>query len=153
MNARLLSVLAAATALAAVAAPAASAAPKKPKQVKASWTVSLPVPFPMSEDVPTGNGCWQGQETATKNSREITLPANGVFQGQVSYTGDWDLYLFDAAGTMLAAAESDETGNTGPGTEKLTFKKGIKGKKVTLVACNWMGLKDATVSYVYTYAK
>lgn len=153
MNARLLSMLAAVTALAAAAAPAASAAPKKPKQVKASWTVSLPVPFPMSEDIPTGHGCHQGAESATKNSREITLPANGVFQGQVNYSGDWDLYLFDASGSIIAASETDETGSTGAGTEKLTFKKGVKGKKVTLVACNWAGLKDATVSYVFTYAK
>ena len=152
MNVRLLTTIVAAAAVAGLAAPA-TAAPKKPKQVKETYTVSLPVPFPMSEAVPTGHGCWQGVEAATKNSRVITLPANGVLQASVTYTGDWDFYLFDAAGTMIGASETDETGNTGSGTEKITFKKGVKGKKLTLVACNWLGMKDATVTYTFTYAK
>ena len=150
MNARLLATIAAVTAVAAAASPA-TAAPKKPKQVKETYTVSLPVPFPMTETVPTGHGCHQGVEAATKNSKVITPPGSGVLQATVSYTGDWDLYLFDANGSIVAASETDETGNTGAGVEKITYKKGAKGKKLTLVACNWLGLKDATVTYTYTY--
>jgi hypothetical protein len=147
MNARLLAVLAATAALTA-AVPAHATT----RHVQAaSYAVSLPVPYPMTTDVPNGNGCWQGPEGASKDTHAVTLPAKGVLVAKVAYSGDWDLYLFDAKGAILAAAETTETGNTGPAVEKLTYKKGTKGQHVTLVACNWMGLKDATVSYTYTY--
>lgn len=147
MNARLLAVALGAVAVATAPADAA------PKTVKQTYAVSEPVPFPMTTDVPGQDGCWNGQEGVSKNTRSITLPADGVLKAEVTYTGDWDLYVFGANGSKLAAAETTETGNTGPGVEKLTFKKGKKGQVVTLVACNWMGLKDATVTYTYTYGK
>jgi hypothetical protein len=151
MNVRLfLALTAAGAALAVAAAPAGAA----PKQVKVSYPVTEPVPYPMLEDVPGGNGCWQGPEGQSKNTRDITLPAKGVFVATVAYSGDWDLYLFDAKGTMLAASETDETTSVAdPGTEKLTYKKGTKGTKLSLVACNWKGLPNATVTYTFTYAK
>jgi hypothetical protein len=149
MNARLLTAVAAAAAVATIAAPAHAA-----KTIKQTYAVSLPAPFPVMEGMGDFNGCWNGQEGASKNTKTITLPSTGLFKAQVDYTGDWDLYLFDAAkGTMLTASETTETGNTGPATERITFKKAKKGQKVNLVACNWSGLKDATVSYTFTYGK
>lgn len=149
MNARLLATAVACGAIAVTAVPADAA----PKTMKDSYAVTAPVPFPVTEDVPGMHGCHNGQESLTKNSRAITLPDAGLFKAEVAYTGDWDLYLFDAKGSILAAAETSETGNTSAATEKITWKKGKKGQKVTLVACNWMGLSDATVSYTYTYGR
>ena len=149
MNARLLCAAACAGTIAAVAAPATAA----PKTVKQTYAVMLPVPFPVTEGIGDFNGCWNGQEGVSKNTKEITLPAPGVFKAQVSYSGDWDLYLFDSKGTMLTAAETDESGNTGAAVEKITWKKAKKGQKVSLVVCNWAGLKDASVTYTHTYGK
>jgi hypothetical protein len=151
MNARLLATLVAAGAVAVTAGPASAA----PKVIKDSYAVSAPVPFPVMEDQPpTMYGCIDGQEGLSKVSKEYTLPAAGTMKVEVAYTGDWDLYVLDSAkGTILAAAETTETGNTGPSTEKITWKKGKKGQKVTVVACNWMGLKDGTVTYSYTYGR
>ena len=150
MNARLLAAVVAAGAVAATALPAGAA----PKTIKTSYAVSLPVPFPVMEDQPpTMYGCIDGEEGLSKSSREFTLPDVGTLKAEVAYTGDWDLYLLDSKGAIVAAAETIETGNTSPATEKITWKKGKKGQKVTLVACNWLGLKDGNVTYSYTYGK
>lgn len=150
MNARLFATAVAAGALAVTAVPADAA----PKTIKQTYAVEAPVPFPVMEDQPpTMYGCIDGEEGLSKVSRTITLPAAGLFKAEVAYTGDWDLYLLDASGAIVAAAETVETGNVSPSTEKLSWKKGKKGQKVTLTACNWMGLKDATVTYTYTYGK
>ena len=148
MNARLLCAAACAGTLV-LTAPAIAA----PKTIKQTYAVSLPVPFPVMEGMADFNGCWNGQEDVSKDTREITLPAPGLFKAEVGYTGDWDMYLFDSKGTMLAASENIETGNTGPGTEKVSWKKAKKGQKVSLVVCNWSGLKDANVTYTFTYSK
>lgn len=152
MNVRLLATAVAATAACgALAAPADAA---RTRTMKETYAVSAPVPFPMTEDIPGMHGCWNGQEGASKHTKTLTLPAPGLFKAQVAYTGDWDLYLFDAAkGVILAAAETSETGNTAAAVEKLAWKKAKKGQKVELVACNWSGLKDATVNYTFTYTK
>jgi hypothetical protein len=140
--------VAAAAGLATAAVPAGAA----PRTVKKSYPVTEPVPFPMTQDVPGYNGCWNGQEGVSKNTTAVTLPARGALKVQLDYSGDWDLYLFDTKGTMLAASENDDSGSVNPGVEKLTYKKATKGMKVNVVACNWAGTKDATVSYVFTYA-
>ena len=149
MNARLLAAALTAGTIAALAVPADAA----PKTIKQTYAVSLPVPFPVMEGMADFNGCWNGEEGVSKHTRVITLPAPGLFKAQVSYSGDWDLYLFDAKGTMLTAAETTETGNVDPAVEKISWKKAKKGQKVSLVACNWSGLKDASVTYTFTYGK
>ena len=150
MNVRLVATVVAAGAVAVSAAPVSAA----PKTMKQTYSVEAPVPFPVMEDQPpTMYGCIDGEEGLSKVSKEITLPAPGLFKAEVSYTGDWDMYVLDANGAILAAAETVETGNTSPATEKLSWKKAKKGQKVTLVVCNWLGLKDATVTYTHTYGK
>ena len=150
MTVRLLTAAVTAVAAAGVLAAPADAAPKTIKQ---SYDVSLPVPFPVLEGMADFNGCWNGEEGASRHTRTITLPATGVFKAQVDYNGDWDLYLFDAKGAMLAASENDDSGSIDPATEKFTWKRAKKGQKVDLVVCNWAGLKDAKVSYTFTYGK
>lgn len=151
MNTRLLA--ATVTAFAATLAPIGPA-DAATKTVKGSYSVELPVPFPVMEGMGDFYGCIDGQEGVSRSTRTITLPAPGLFKAQVSYTGDWDLYLLDTrSGTILAAAETSETGNVDPAVEKVSWKKAKKGQKVDLVVCNWSGLKDATVSWTHTYSK
>jgi hypothetical protein len=149
MNVRLLATLCAAGALAAAAAPADAA----PKTIKKSYVLMLPVPYPATTDVPNQYGCNDGPEGVSRNTTGVTFPSAGTLVATVDYTGDWDLYLLDAGGNRIAESESDEAGSTGPGTEKITYKKIKKGAKYSIVACNWLGLKDATVKYTFTYAK
>lgn len=143
MTARLLTAALAATA-ALVAAPVDAKGPGE------TYKVELPVPFPVMEGMADFNGCWNGEEGLSKHTKAIKLPATGLFKAQVGYTGDWDLYLFDTKGTMLVAAETIETGNVSPAVEKISWKKAKKGQKVNLVACNWSGLKDGTVTWSLT---
>ena len=131
----------------------ADAAPKpKPKPVKQTYSVLNPVPFPMMETVPGMYGCNDGQDGVSKNTKRVTLPYDGTFAAQLTFTGDWDLYVFDIKGRMIGAAESDTAGSTGAGTEKLTIKKAKKGA-IDIVACNWAGLKDGTVTWTLTPPK
>lgn len=149
MNARLLATAVVAGAVAVAAAPAGA----KPKVITQTYDVTEPVPFPMTTDVPGQDGCWNGQEGVTKNTKTLTFPAEGLFKAEVHYSGDWDLYLFDSKGNKAVAAETSETGNTGPAVEKVSYKKIKKGQKYTLVVCNWSGLPNATVTYTFTYGK
>lgn len=150
MYARLLTAVATVSAVASFAVPA-DAAKRKTREMKESYTLSLPVPFPGMETVPTLFGCTDGPEDLSKDSKAIKLPAGGTLKAQVAFTGDWDLYVVDSKGTMVALAENEQTGMD-PGTEKLTWKA-KKAQTVTLIACNWAGMKDATVSYVFSYVK
>ena len=147
--------LAARTALTvAIATVAAAALPAgaAPKETRETYTVTAPVPFPVNTAVPTYDGCWQGQETLTRNTKPLTFAKAGSFTAEVTYDGDWDLYLFDAKGNKAAAAETPEETNAGvlPVKEKISFKKIKPGAKYTLVVCNWLGQAEATVTYVYT---
>ena len=54
---------------------------------------------------------------------------------------------------MVAQSEADQSGSVAAGVEKLTWRKAKKGAKVSLVACNWAGLPDATVTYTFTYSR
>ena len=149
MNARLLTAVAAAGAVA-LAAPAGAA----PKKITQSYDVTLPVPFPADESMPDMTGCINGQETATRHTKAVTLPAAGTLSVKVDFEGDWDLYLLDSKGSTLAASENFQpTGSVAAAQEKLTWKKAKKGQKVSIVVCNWLGLPEATVSYTFTYAK
>ena len=127
----------------------AGTADAKPKPVTQSYNVVAPVPFPMTTDVPGMYGCIDGEEGLSKNTRRVKLPFNGSLVVQVTYSGDWDLYVLDTKGKMIGAAETTETANTGPAKEKLTVKKATKGS-VDIVACNWAGMKDATVKWTLT---
>ena len=148
MVARRTALLSAVVVAAATALPADAA----PKEQRETYQVTAPVPFPVSTTVPTYDGCWQGQEGLTRNTKPLTFPTTGSLTAEVAYEGDWDLYLFDAKGAKAAAAETWEVANGGvvAGKEKIAFKKIKPGAKYTLVVCNWLGQADATVTYVFT---
>lgn len=148
MNLRRLALLVSVGGALAAALPAGAA----PKPQTQTYSVTAPVPFPVNTAVPTYDGCWQGQESLTKNTKPLTFSTEGTFTAELTYQGDWDLYLFDAKGAKAAAAETSEEGNAGvlPGKEKVTFKKIKAGAKYTLVVCNWLGQSTAQVTYTFT---
>ena len=148
MNLRRLALLASVGGALAAALPAGAA----PKPQTETYAVTAPVPFPVNTAVPTYDGCWQGQESLTKNTKPLTFTTEGSITAELNYMGDWDLYLFDAKGAKSAASETSEEGNAGvmPGKEKITFKKIKPGAKYTLVVCNWLGQRDAQVTYTFT---
>jgi hypothetical protein len=129
-----------------------TAASAAPKTAGGTYAVRAPLPFPMTTTVPGMYGCIDGPEGVSKVTKTVTLPADGSLTVEVSYSGDWDLYVLDPKGKMIGAAETTETGNTGPAKEKAVVKKAKKGT-VDIVACNWSGLPDATVKWVLTYGK
>ncbi len=147
MHLRRLAFIAAAGVAFAVTVPASAA----PKPQTETYTVTAPVPFPVNTSVPTYDGCWQGQETLTKNTKPLTFTTAGTFTAELTYLGDWDLYLFDSKGAKAAAAETAEEGNAAvmPGKEKIAFKKIKPGAKYTLVVCNWLGQREAKVTYTF----
>ena len=125
-----------------------------PKDEQETYAVVAPVPFPMTSDVPTFDGCWNGQEGLSKHTRPLSFATAGTLTAQVDYLGDWDLLLFDEKGAKAAASETtDLAGPTAAGKEKIAVKKIKPGAKYTLVACNWAGQKDATVTYTFKPAK
>ncbi len=150
MNVRHVALLAAAGAVLAGSLPASAA----PKEEKETYSVTAPVPFPVTNATPPLDGCWNGQETLTKNTRALTFATAGSLSAQVDYFGDWDLLLFDDKGAKAAALETTDAGTPATANkEKLAFKKIKAGAKYTLVVCNWLGQPDATVTYTFTPAK
>ncbi|HVE62572.1 MAG TPA: hypothetical protein VNB94_02045 [Mycobacteriales bacterium] len=148
MNVRRLALIVAMGGACAAALPAGAAPPKSQTE---TYTVTAPVPFPVTASVPTFDGCWQGQETLTKNTKPLTFAAEGTITAELTYMGDWDLYLFDSKGGKAAASETFEESNATvlPGKEKFTFKKIKPGAKYTLVVCNWLGQREAKVTYTF----
>jgi len=122
-----------------------------PKSETKTYKVTAPVPFPVTSATPPLDGCWNGEETLTKNTRPLTFTKPGTLSAQVDYFGDWDLLLFDDKGAKAAAAETTDAGTPATANkEKIVFKKIKPGAKYTLVVCNWLGQKDATVTYTFT---
>ncbi|HVF19367.1 MAG TPA: hypothetical protein VNA14_03895 [Mycobacteriales bacterium] len=150
MNVRRAAVIAAVVAAGAGMLPASAA----PKAESVTYSVTAPVPFPVTNATPPLDGCWNGEETLTKNTRPLSFKVAGTLSAQVAYFGDWDLLLFDAKGAKAAAAETTDGGTPATANkEKIVFKKMKPGARYTLVVCNWLGQKDATVTYTFTPAK
>jgi hypothetical protein len=150
VNVRRVAVLTAVIAAAAGMLPASAA----PKPETETYEVTAPVPFPVTNATPPLDGCWNGQETLTKNTRPLSFKVAGTLSAQVDYFGDWDLLLFDSKGAKAAAAETTDAGTPATANkEKLVFKKMKPGAEYTLVVCNWLGQPDATVTYTFTPAK
>ena len=132
-------------AVAALVAPA-SAKPR-PKPVTESWEVTA-VPFPMD----AAAHCQEGAEGVTRETRQITLPAKGVLVAELTgFQGDWVLEVYDAKGTMLGQGYSPLNPG-GTGKAKVTYKKGAKGAKISIAACNFTGGPTAQAKYTFTYA-
>lgn len=155
MNRRLTS-CAALLAVAALSAVPAQAATRKakPKPIKGSYHLTTN-PNPTIEATGFVNdGCDQTVPGGADN-HPFTIPAAGtltvVLQGSDPTGGatpagpDWDLFILDSDGSLL---DSSSEANAHEETTDRFKKK----QKVTIQACNLLGIPDATVSYVFTYA-
>lgn len=155
MNRRLLLALAVVTASASVLSlPSQAAVKNKPKPIKGTYTVSL-LPDPSYEALATAGraGC-AGLSPKGKDSRPFAVPAAGSLAvslvsadptgGAAPVGFDWDLYLVDAGGEVVAESSSPAA------SEQVTV--GFKHKQaVSMVVCNNTGEPSGTVSYTFTY--
>jgi hypothetical protein len=155
VNRRLTSVAAVLAVAALSAVPAHAATRKaKPKPIRGSYHVTTN-PNPTIEA--TGfvkDGCDQTVPGGADN-HVFTIPAAGTLHvvldgndptGAAAPVGpDWDLFILDSDGSLL-----DSSG--GSNAHEETTDKFKKKQKVTIQACNLLGLPDATVSYTFTYA-
>jgi hypothetical protein len=119
----------------------------KPKPVTQSWDVTA-VPFPME----ASSHCKEGVEGVSRATRDVTLPGRGTLVAELTgFHGDWVLEVYDAKGRMVGQGYSPlSPGSTG--RAKVTVKKGLKGQKLSIAACNFTGGPNATAKYTFTYA-
>lgn len=121
---------------------AAPALAGKKKTVTEDWTATNPVPFPGMDA-----GCG-GQETLSRSTHPFTAPGTGSLNVTMdNFQVDWDLYVYDSAGNLLAASEGDSAATT----EQIVGLKLKKAQEVGIVLCNWSGGPTADGHLVYTY--
>jgi hypothetical protein len=127
---------------------------KKTKPKKMEDTVSLTaLPFPNlsgTTQTPTP-GCTAGEEGVHKVTTTIHVPGKGKLTADLSgFQGDWDLYVFNAAGLLLAGSANEQVPAGAPPEESVsvTFKKMAD---LDIVACNWAGAPEAELRYKALY--
>ena len=131
-----------------LAGPSAAGAKKK----KIEDTVSLTAaPFPnlsSATGTPTP-GCTAGEEGVHKITTPLHVPGAGKLAADLAFTGDWDLYVFDKKGLVIASSALDQTQGA-PMEEalKMSFKKMAD---ITIVSCNWAGAPTAELHYKLVY--
>jgi hypothetical protein len=135
-----------------LAAPGAAGGKKKKK--KNEKTISLTaLPFPNLSSV-TGTaepGCVAGEEGIHKITTPLHVPGPGKLAADLTFTGDWDLYVFDKKGLAIASSANDQIQGAPTGEAvKLNFKKMAD---VSVVACNWAGVPQADLHYKLIYTE
>lgn len=158
MRRAIATVMTAALALGAVALPA-TAGKKKATRVHESMAAQL-APFPkLSAMDPTGEmnpGCTAGVEDVHWKQIAFTSPGKGTLRFYMEgFEGDWDIYVFDATGTVLARGDQAQVNVTSPTTpappEEEILLPMTKGQEVFLAMCNWMGAPDGEAHYEGTF--
>ncbi len=100
--------------------------------------------------------CLAGQSGVNWDAHDFTAPANGTLMASMKgFTGDWDLFILNAAGDRvhpLAMSENDQ-GTGGAAAEEAVELVLKKGTKVQIAPCNWAGAPQATVSYMFMAKK
>lgn len=101
----------------------------------------------------TEPGCLAGQQDVHWHAEEFVAPKNGTLTIATSgFTGDFDLYIKDDAGTIIARSENDQIqGQAAPEEETSALLK--KKQTVSMLVCNWLGAPDVTVDWVFAPAK
>jgi hypothetical protein len=123
---------------------------KKAKPKKIEDTVSLTAaPFPnySSHTGTTSPGCTAGEEGVHKVTTALHVPGKGKLTADLSgFQGDWDLYVFNAAGQVLGRSENEQVPAGAPAEESVS----VTLKKMTdleIVGCNWAGTPEAELHY------
>lgn len=151
MRRTIVAALCAAIATAAVALPASAGAPKP---VREEFTVqALPFPNYSSHTSTEQPGCAAGEEGVHRVTMPFEVPANGTLTVELAgFTGDWDLYVFDDAGTKLAASINDQA--TGGAAAEETIELAVTAKQALgIVVCNWLGAPEASGYYMFAGKK
>lgn len=128
---------------------------KKKVTKKISETIDVTaVPFPnySSYTATAMPGCTAGQEGVHKLTRSFETPGAGTLTLSMSgFTGDWDLYVFNADGVAIARSDNEQVGPAlAPAEEKIEMPMG-KAETYDLVVCNWAGAPQATAQLEYVY--
>ncbi|HVL65124.1 MAG TPA: hypothetical protein VM573_08145 [Actinomycetota bacterium] len=138
-----------------IALPAAAAGKGKKKRIEDSFTATL-LPFPKlaTWGDPVGltePGCNSGQEGVHKQTVAFEAPAAGTFSAHMTgFTGDWDLHITDPDGHAVLSSQNDQIQGGAEAEEEVTLA--LKAKQtIGIVACNWAGLPQAEVHYVFEY--
>jgi hypothetical protein len=123
------------------------------KVKKGSYDVVAPAVYPMDSAI-DDTGCFNSPETASKVVHAYKTPGTGKLTVKLSgFQGDWDLYVADAKGNLMAESTGDQTsamaGQGGdPSTETIVMP--VRGKVgLKFVTCNWAGGPTAHVDYKY----
>lgn len=115
--------------------------------VTESWEVTAPLPYPVEGT----SHCADGPEGLSKGSRVVVLPDAGTLVVELSgFLGDWVVELFDDKGKLLAAGAELNPTETAP-VRKATYKKGKRGAKITVVACNLGGGPTGSLTSTFTH--
>ena len=136
-----------AAALLAVVVPSADAAKRKP--MSGTYSVTLPVPYPLEGS--SGNHCTEGVDGATRAAKNFKFPAQGAFDATMrGFAGDWVMELYDSKGRLVATAASLDLTS---GTRTLKWKKKRAGSEtMTLAVCNFGGTPQATVQWKFVFS-
>ncbi|HYO61820.1 MAG TPA: PPC domain-containing protein, partial [Actinomycetota bacterium] len=103
------------------ASPALAGKAKKKKTISETIEVTA-VPFPnLSSHTGTASpGCTAGQEGVHKHTHPFEAPGSGVLTLSMSgFTGDWDLYVFNAEGVAIARSDNAQVPDMAPPEEKV----------------------------------
>lgn len=127
---------------------------KAPKPVSGSFSADL-LPFPklaaVGDEVGIEEpGCLAGQEGVNWYAEPFEVPFHGELEMSASgFTGDHDLYLLDADGTILHRSENDQILGQAPMEESLSFPLKKKAS-VSMVVCNWLAVPGITVDWTFS---
>ena len=139
--------------------PATAAKKKKMVKHKVEETITLTLlPLPRystvgGNDIPgfEGPGCTAGVADVHKHVHPYTTPAAGTLTMKTEgFTGDWDLYLFDGKGKLLAQSDEAQVPDGAPPLEEISIKLKAK-QQIQMVACNWLGAPQTDFYYSYVY--
>lgn len=101
----------------------------------------------------TEPGCLAGEEGVHWAAEEFTAKSKGTLVAETSgFTGDYDLYLVDSAGTALVRSDASQIQDQAPAEEKVTLA--LKPKQtISIAVCNWLAAPDVTVTWTFTPGK
>ena len=138
--------------VAALPGPAVAKKKKKTVTITESFSAGPFAPKPFPGDV-SDAGCRDGEEGVQKLTVPFTTPGKGILSTDISgFQGDWDLYVTDSAGSVLAASETSQIVDQTPPTEQITIPLRAK-QDINIVACNWAGSPLAEGQYTFKYKK
>jgi hypothetical protein len=138
----------------AVAAVPGSASAAGTKTIKKEVTFTAPVPAPIYTDVSPEGCLWDGsQEDVNKDTYNFTTPKHrgkGTLNFRLdNFEGDWDLYVLNKDGDVLAESTADETV-----PYETVILKLSSATSVDIVACNWQSTSPSADGHLaYKYKK